>query len=365
MENPSSTAAKNPRGTAAQGPRARHLFSFGRRLLWEVLYPVRRHIMSAVALVFVSATVVLVLDARLPFPSPAESILLDPTDWSMLFHRDPPQPGRPENATGYRGRDVKAPAGLSMGGSTFVQPPLAVLLYRAQPGDTMSGIATKLGMDIDTISSMNRVEGRGVHNVTVGETLQIPSQNGIPLAVAADFDAQCRSFGVSPEDVLAANAITRAQLWTGMRLFFPGVQHTGYARSLAVGVGVSLPLRGWESSPYGWRADPFTGERSHHSGVDIAAPEGSPIRSATDGVVIFAGYDGMLGNYVEVRAQLGYSYVYGHMSTIIARSGGRVAAGSLLGLVGHTGYATGPHLHFEVRLHGVPQNPRNYLPGIR
>jgi murein DD-endopeptidase MepM/ murein hydrolase activator NlpD len=339
-----------------RGTRTDTLLDLFRRLLWDGIFPIRRHIMAAVALMFVVSSVALVLEERLPFPSPGESILLDPTDWSMLFHRDPPLPARP---------DMKAAPGPSMGGSSFVQPPLAILLYRAHAGDTMSGIATKLGMDIDTISSMNRVEGRGVHNVTVGEVLKIPSQNGISLTVAADFDAQCRTYGVSPEDVLAANSLTRGQVSTGMRLFFPGVQHTGYARSLAVGVGVALPLRGWESSPYGWRADPFTGERSHHSGVDIAAPEGSPIRSATDGVVIAAGYDSMLGNYVEVRAQLGYSYVYGHMSTILARGGGRVATGSLLGLVGHTGYATGPHLHFEVRLNGVPQNPRNYLPGIR
>jgi murein DD-endopeptidase MepM/ murein hydrolase activator NlpD len=229
----------------------------------------------------------------------------------------------------------------------------------------MSGIATKLGMDIDTISSMNRDAGRGVHNVTVGEILKIPSQNGIYLAAAADFDAQCKTYSVSPEDVLAANSLTRAQLTAGTRLFFPGVQHTGYARSLAVGVGVALPIRGWESSPFGWRADPFTGQLSHHSGVDLAAPEGSLIRSATDGVVVASGFDSMLGNYVEVRAQLGYSYVYGHMSQILAQGGARVATGSVLGLVGHTGYATGPHLHFEVRLYGVPQNPRNYLPGIR
>ena len=326
-----------------------------RRVLWEALFPIRRHVMAAVALMFVVSSVALVLNERLPFPSPGESILLDPTDWSMLFHRDPALPERP---------DMRSP-GPSMGGSSFVQPPLAILLYRARTGDTMSGIATKLGMDIDTISSMNRVEGRGVHNVTVGEIIKVPSQNGIFLPLAADFDAQCRKYGVSPEDVLAANSLNRVQLQSGMRLFFPGVQHTGYARSLAVGVGVSLPLRGWESSPYGWRADPFTGQRSHHSGVDIAAPEGSPIRSATDGVVIAAGYDGILGNYVEVRAQLGYSYVYGHMSTILSRSGRRVATGSILGQVGHTGYATGPHLHFEVRLNGVPQNPRNYLPGIR
>ena len=150
-----------------------------------------------------------------------------------------------------------------------------------------------------------------------------------------------------------------------MTLFFPGVQHTGYALSLAVGVGVALPIHGWESSPFGWRSDPFTGARSHHSGVDIAAPSGSTIRSATDGVVVTATYDSMLGNYVEVRAQLGYSYVYGHMSQILTHVGARVATGSVLGLVGQTGYATGPHLHFEVRLYGVPQNPRNYLPGIR
>ena len=337
------------------GTHQENLLALSRRLLWQVLFPLRRDILAALALMFVVSSVILVLDARLPFPSPSESILLDPTDWSMLFHRDPPLPPRP---------DMRS-AGQSMGGSSFVQPPLAILLYRARQGDTMSGIATKLGMDVDTISSMNRVEGRGVHNVSVGEILRIPSQNGIYLPLAAEFDAQCRKYGVSAEDVLAAYSLTRAQLWTGMRLFFPGVQHTGYARSLAVGIGVVLPIHGWESSPYGWRADPFTGQRSFHTGVDLAAPEGSQVKSATDGVVIATCFDDMLGNYVEVSAQLGYSYVYGHMSAILARSGARVATGSLLGLVGHTGYATGPHLHFEVRLNGVPQNPRNYLPGIR
>jgi murein DD-endopeptidase MepM/ murein hydrolase activator NlpD len=339
-----------------KGPHTKRLVETLRTVLWEGLFPLRRHVLSSAALLFVVASVLLALDAVLPFPPPSERILLDPSDWSLLFHRDPAAAGRPR---------LEAGPGEPMGGTSMVQPPIAVLLYRAQPGDTMSGIAIKLGMDVDTISSMNRVQGRGVHNVTVGEILKVPSQNGIPLAAAADFDAQCRGYGVSPEDVLAANGLTRAELAPGMRLFFPGVQHTGYARSLSVGVGVALPIRGWESSPFGWRADPFTGQRAHHSGVDIAAAEGAPIHSATDGLVVAATYDSMLGNYVEVRAQLGYSYVYGHMSTILTRVGAHVASGSVLGLVGHTGYATGPHLHFEVRLHGVPQNPRNYLPGIR
>src|SRR5271157_5790464 len=102
------------------GTHKEHLAALFRRLLWEGLFPMRRDAMAAVALMFVLSSVILVLDARLPFPSPGESILVDPTDWSMLFHRDPPNPPRP---------DMRA-AGPSMGGSAFVQPPLAILLYR-------------------------------------------------------------------------------------------------------------------------------------------------------------------------------------------------------------------------------------------
>ena len=315
-----------------------------------------RHIVAATALLFVAASVLLVLDARLPFPPPSERIIYDPTDLSQLFPSAARQPVRQDRTTD--------PA-LSMGGSSTVQPPLSVMLYRVKRGDTISGIATKLGLSTDTISTFNRPEGRGVHTVTVGEEIKIPSQDGIFLALTADFDEMCRRNKVAPEDVLAANSLTRAGLVPGMQLFFPGVQHIGYALALQEGIAVALPLHGWESSPYGIRQDPFTGQVMKHFGVDIAAPMGSIIRSATDGVVRVASYDSVLGNYVEVRAQLGYSYVYGHMSKILVQPGTVVGTGRVLGLVGDTGYATGPHLHFEVRKYGVPQNPKYYLPGIR
>jgi murein DD-endopeptidase MepM/ murein hydrolase activator NlpD len=315
-----------------------------------------RHIVNAAALLFVAASVLLVLDARLPFPPPSERILYDPSDLSQLFPSAGRLPARPDKTTD--------PA-LSVGGSSTVQPPLAIMLYRVKRGDTISGIATRLGLSTDTISTFNRPEGRGVHTVTVGEEIKIPSQDGIYLTLRADFDEMCRKNRVVPEDVLAANSLTRAALAPGMQLFFPGVQHVGYARALQEGIAVALPLRGWESSPYGTRQDPFTGQVSRHFGVDIAAPMGAAVRSATDGVVRVATYDSVLGNYVEVRAQLGYSYVYGHMSKILVQPGTFVGTGRVLGLVGDTGYATGPHLHFEVRKYGVPQNPKYYLPGIR
>lgn len=332
------------------------LWKYFTSLKVELLIPLRAQIMTAAALLLVTSVVLLTLDARLPFPPPSERIVYDPSDWSLLFANPARQPVRQEKS---------ASSVPSVGGFAILPSPLVVLLYTVKPGDTISGIATKLGLTTDTISTFNRPEGRGVHTVTVGEQVRIPSQDGIYLTLSGDFDELCRKNKVAPEEVLTANSLTRDGLTQGMQLFFPGVQHVGYALALQEGVGVALPLHGWETSPYGRRADPFTGVPSRHNGVDIAAPMGSLIRSATNGVVRAAGWDDMLGNYVEVRALMGYSYVYGHMSKILTEVGAAVVTGKVIGLVGETGYATGPHLHFEVRKFGVPQNPKYYLPGIR
>jgi murein DD-endopeptidase MepM/ murein hydrolase activator NlpD len=331
------------------------------------LLRLRRPFLKASALLIVAIPVVLVLGERLPFPLPGEPVLYDPTDWSLLLGSAGGQ-GRfdPAMTASVTSAQRYLSAGEPVGGLSVVQPVVSFLLYRVKPGDTITGIAQKLGLNPDTISSLNRSEGRGVHSLSVGEQIQIPTQDGIFVTLDSDFDALCRKKGVPPEEVLAANGVTRDQLATGQKLFFPGVQHTGYEYSLSLGVAVSNPLpNAWETSPYGYRADPFTGQRRKHNGVDLAAAYGSPVRSATEGVVRAAGWDDVLGNYVEVAGQLGYSYVYGHMSRILITPGSRVVRGSVLGAVGATGYATGPHLHFEVRKFGVPLNPALFLSGIR
>lgn len=187
------------------------------RPLAAALLRLRRPILTASALMLVMTTVLLVLDARLPFPPPSERLLYDPSDWSMLF-------GGPGGQSQREG-NIHAAAPDSIGGFSLVQPPVSFLLYRVKPGDTITGIAQKLAMNPDTISSLNRTEGRGVHNLTVGEKIRIPTQDGIFVALDSDFDALCRKKGVSPEDVLAANGIGRDQLVSGRQLFFPGVQH--------------------------------------------------------------------------------------------------------------------------------------------
>jgi murein DD-endopeptidase MepM/ murein hydrolase activator NlpD len=122
-----------------------------------------------------------------------------------------------------------------------------------------------------------------------------------------------------------------------------------------------LPVDGRISSRFGVRADPFTGEHRHHGGVDFAAPEGSEIRAARPGRVIFSGPRGDYGNAVELDHGDGVTTLYAHASDLLVRRGDRVEAGQPIGRVGKTGRATGAHLHFEVRHDRRPQDPGRAL----
>jgi murein DD-endopeptidase MepM/ murein hydrolase activator NlpD len=122
------------------------------------------------------------------------------------------------------------------------------------------------------------------------------------------------------------------------------------------------PVRGARfSSGFGLRADPVTGEPARHEGIDFTAPEGTPIIAPADGVVIFTGDVDGYGTLTVVDHGHGLGTLYGHQSSILVVPGQAVVRGELLGTVGNTGKSTGPHLHFEVRLFGVPEEPRPYL----
>lgn len=114
-------------------------------------------------------------------------------------------------------------------------------------------------------------------------------------------------------------------------------------------------------SAFGYRADPIAGLRSMHEGLDFAAESGTPIVVAADGVVLSASYHPDYGNVVDVDHGDGLTSRYAHMSRIDVKSGSLVKRGETVGLVGSTGRSTGPHLHFEVRMLGIAQNPAHFL----
>ena len=125
------------------------------------------------------------------------------------------------------------------------------------------------------------------------------------------------------------------------------------------------PLLGSKmSSDYGNRRHPIKRVIKHHDGIDLAAPLDAPIRSISDGVVIFADPYGGYGRYIVVRHLGGLTTHYGHCHNIKVRPGQRVKAGQILGTVGTTGLTTGPHLHIEIRINGVAQDPEKFLPDL-
>jgi murein DD-endopeptidase MepM/ murein hydrolase activator NlpD len=121
------------------------------------------------------------------------------------------------------------------------------------------------------------------------------------------------------------------------------------------------PLEGRLGSSFGQREDPFNGEGAFHAGIDIDAPYGTPVRAAADGDVAEANYSGGYGREVVLTHGHDVSTVYGHLSAMAVSSGQHVTRGQIIGYVGTSGRATGPHLHYEVRVHKVPVNPHKYL----
>jgi murein DD-endopeptidase MepM/ murein hydrolase activator NlpD len=118
---------------------------------------------------------------------------------------------------------------------------------------------------------------------------------------------------------------------------------------------------GWYSSNFGYRIDPFTGQQSFHEGIDFPAETGTPVVAAASGKVVWAGWHPQYGKLVEIDHGNGLMSRYAHTSQMFVHDGDLVVRGQRVGLVGSTGRSTGPHLHFEVRVNGVPQNPARFL----
>ena len=134
------------------------------------------------------------------------------------------------------------------------------------------------------------------------------------------------------------------------------------AKPVKGGRGVlSWPVSGAVTSGFGYRIHPIFHVRKMHTGIDISAGMGVPIRAASAGTVVSAGWRGGYGKCVVISHAGGLATLYAHQSEILAAVGERVKRGDVIGKVGSTGYSTGPHLHFEVRVNGSPVDPLGYL----
>lgn len=156
-------------------------------------------------------------------------------------------------------------------------------------------------------------------------------------------------------DKLSAEATRQEQSLQELQAYFQD------QKSLLASTPSIWPARGWVTSDFGQRLDPYTAERVMHQGLDIAAPHGKEVFAPSDGTVVFAGLEGGYGNVIVIDHGYGIKTRYGHLSRLMVKAGDHIKRGSLIAAVGNTGRSTGPHLHYEVRVNGIPQNPRKFI----
>jgi len=223
-----------------------------------------------------------------------------------------------------------------------------------------------------------KTQNRSLADVVNTTTAKLDSLQSLAAEVALTYgfgEARRPRF---PEAALALATESNSNLESSYRASlyaFNLIRNSGLPRirqSLTVGFvpmanfgGQSVPslwpVRGRITAGFGQREDPFSGEGAFHSGVDISVPFGTNVEAGGEGIVMNAGWDAGYGNEILLDHGYGLMTRYGHLSKLFVVMGQEVKRGQLIGEVGMTGRATGPHLHYEVLVNGTPVNPIKYL----
>jgi murein DD-endopeptidase MepM/ murein hydrolase activator NlpD len=184
----------------------------------------------------------------------------------------------------------------------------------------------------------------------------------IRATIAAAAAAAAAKAKAAAEAEAKAAAVSAAAAATSAASAAPAASATTSPPAVSTGNGtLRWPIRGAIDSPFGWRVHPITWDRRYHTGIDIDGPFGLPIKAAKAGIVILAGVKGGFGNTVMIDHQNGWVTLYAHQQSLNVQVGQYVTTNTTIGWVGSSGNSTGSHLHFELRINGVPSDPMRYL----
>jgi len=244
-------------------------------------------------------------------------------------------------------------------------PPLPSMLversYTVRRGDTLQTIARQFGLREDTLISANNLSSKS--QLQVGKTLKVPNMNGVYHSVRRNENLSkiASLYGIDMTRIADANNMASAVLKVGDRLFIPNAKLDASVLRNFYGTTFIWPARGPISSPFGYRSNPFSGQRTFHAAIDIVVNRGTPVKATREGKVADTGYNAVFGNYVIIRHSDGYQSLYAHLDRVMTKKGASVNQGEVLGLSGNTGQSTGPHLHFGIFHNGQAVDPRKYV----
>ncbi len=239
---------------------------------------------------------------------------------------------------------------------------LTIYQYTVTEKFDVHSLSSRTALRYDTIVTLNGISS--TDESIEGKTFYIPTLNGlfIPLTPVTSIDhLLTKEYPLQDQD---GNDRYPIYSIAGRDFYFIlDGKFSSTERAFFLDSGLTLPLeKSVLTSPFGMRVSPISGKWLMHKGIDMAAPTGTPIHACKGGKVVSAiAMDYTYGNYVIVDHGKGMTSLYAHMSKIMVERGDMVSAGQTLGLVGQTGLATGPHLHFEIKLNGEPQDPQKYI----
>jgi len=238
--------------------------------------------------------------------------------------------------------------------------------HRIQPKENFWKVAKAYGVDIDTIVGSN--PGLEKLHAARGQAIRVPNRKGVVHRTAEQETVNTISelYKVSPETIATVNNLgPKHILVPGLELYVPAAKPVYLSEEMRLHYGLrgmfNSPLPGRITSGMGTRTHPVGGFRGKHTGVDLAAGEGARIAAAAAGTVLQTGEGEYIGKFVILSHKDSYTTLYGHCSQVLATTGGTVKKGQIIAKVGQTGRTTGPHLHFEIRKNGIPQDPLRYL----
>jgi murein DD-endopeptidase MepM/ murein hydrolase activator NlpD len=233
--------------------------------------------------------------------------------------------------------------------------------YEVRSGDTISEIAQRFGLNMDTVISYNGIQD--ARALREGSVLALPNADGLKYRVRRgdNLDGIARRHGVALNELLDWNDLDSALIVPGQELFIPGARLSEMERNRVFGRLFIYPTIGRITSRFGVRNDPITGLRRFHNGVDLANAVGTPVVAAMSGRVAMLGYNPNFGKYIIISHPEGYQTLYGHLSQFLVQKGQRVGQGHEIARMGNTGYSTGSHLHFSIFKRGEPVDPFRYL----
>jgi murein DD-endopeptidase MepM/ murein hydrolase activator NlpD len=270
-------------------------------------------------------------------------------------------------------RAVRAPySAEDSGGGTSraeaIARQLTLYTYTPSADDDLFRLAARCSIPYDAIATLNHLSNLPVFtDGKVGGsngTLTLPSMPGIFMPENPESDLEkliLSSRGGAAGAVITINTPAGKQRFR----FIPGDSFTPNERAFFLNPEkFSFPLQKFTlTSGFGQRISPISGRRSIHNGLDLAAPAGTEVYAAGNGIVTEASQNSVYGKYVVIQHENGWTSLYGHLSEIKAVLSMYVTSGTLIGYVGSTGLSTGPHLHFELRQNGEAKNPVRFLGG--